>query len=111
MHEPPSVAGCGMVAIWLDMGYQVVPARGRMNGGEGMLGEIGNIESSSRDSHNGVAFTIRFFKYPNGYMTEVHVDGLPVRKDDDNCWKTKEEAHQASVELAHKLIEKQVTVV
>jgi len=38
-------------------------------------------------------------------MTEVHVDGLPVRKDDDNCWKTKEEAHQASVELAHKLIE------
>lgn len=70
-----------------------------------MLGDIGTIESSSRSSHNGVGFTIRFFKYPNGYVTEIEVDGLRSRKDHDNCWKTKDEAHRASIELAHKLIE------
>ena len=66
---------------------------------------LGTLESQFGDRHNGVYFKVLFFKWPNGYMTEVHVDGLPVRKDDDNCWTTKDEARQAGVELAHKLID------
>lgn len=66
---------------------------------------LGTLESQFEDRHNGVYFKVLFFKWPNGYMTEVHVEGLPVRKDDDNCWRTKEEAQQASVQLAHKLID------
>lgn len=32
MHAPPSVAGCGMVAIWFEMGYYEGPAWGQGSG-------------------------------------------------------------------------------
>ena len=51
-----------------------------------MLKDLGVLESTFGDIHKGVKFKISFFKYPNGYTIEVRVDGLPVRKDDDNCW-------------------------
>ena len=49
-----------------------------------MLKDLGVLESTFGDIHKGVKFKISFFKYPNGYTIEVRVDGLPVRKDDDN---------------------------
>jgi hypothetical protein len=70
-----------------------------------MLKDLGVLESTFGDIHKGVKFKISFFKYPNGYTIEVRVDGLPVRKDDDNCWKTKDEARQAGIDLAHQLID------
>lgn len=65
---------------------------------------LGTLDSQFEDRHNGVYFKILFFKYPNGYTTEVHVDGLPVRKDDDNCWPSKDDAREAGIKVAHKLI-------
>ena len=73
-----------------------------------MSGHVGNIEASFRGFHKGVGFIIRYFNYPDGYVAEVQVDGLRAEKDANNCWKTKDEAHHAGVELAQKLIEKSI---
>lgn len=67
--------------------------------------DFGTLESTFGDIHKGVKFKISFLKYPNGYTIEVHVQGMPVRKDDDNCWKTRDEARQAGIELAHQIID------
>ena len=63
------------------------------------------LESQFGDRYKGVYFKIMFYRYPNGYTTEVHVEGLRPRKDSENTWKSKEEAQLAGEELAHKLID------
>lgn len=63
------------------------------------------LESQFGDRYKGRYFKVMFFGYQNGYTTEVHVEGLPVRKDKDKLWKSKEEAQLAGEALAHKLID------
>lgn len=68
--------------------------------------KAGYLNSSSSDRYKGVFFKITFYKFPNGWITDLEIEGLPTVEDSDSLWSTRDEAKTETVRLAHDLIDK-----
>ncbi|QYX54399.1 hypothetical protein K3F44_08945 [Pseudomonas sp. S07E 245] len=63
------------------------------------------LNSSFSDRYKGVFFKITFYAYPNGWVTELEIDGRPPIADKDKTWPTKDEAKAAAEKIAHQIVD------
>lgn len=61
--------------------------------------------SNYTDVYKGVRYEIKFFKFENGFTAEIHITDLPVIKDSDSLWATRDSAVISTVNEAHRIID------
>lgn len=58
------------------------------------------------DVYRNIRYVIKFFKHENGITTEIHIQDLPVIKDSDRLYQSRDSAVISTVNVAEAMISK-----
>lgn len=62
------------------------------------------LHSAFEDRYKGVHYKVSFYTHQNGWTFKLDIDEMPRISDDDNLWKTKDDAHQSARNIAEDMI-------